>query len=232
MSAWSNSIALSRSIAGWEWRNFASLAKYAASYSSPSLTNHEAEPRRVVALEDGNAELLEQGAGRRVDVLVGARHAVAGGAPEPGERAHPDPAGGDQVDPHAPSASMTASWTRGRTSRMPSLSRWGCTRLVRKTTLTARSRSIHSEVPVKPRWPTAVRDIRVPAAEPLSDGVSQPSAQVASRTVGSRVQNSRRISRGTKSSLPRQQARSRAASASTSAAFAYSPACPATPPMA
>src|SRR5439155_8610040 len=165
-------------------------------------------------------ELLEERAGRRVDVLVGARHAVPGGAQQAGERAHPHPAGGDQVDPHAPSASMTASWTRGRTSRMRSLSRSGWTRLVRKTTLTSRSRSIHSEVPVKPRWPTAVRDMRVPAIEPVGDGVSQPSAQVASRTVASRVQNSRTISRGTNSSSPRQQASSRGASASTAAATA------------
>ena len=46
-------------------------------------------------------------------------------AEETRERAHPDSAGRDQMYSHRSSTSITASWTRGRTSRMRSLSRLG-----------------------------------------------------------------------------------------------------------
>ena len=53
-------------------------------------------------------------------------------------------------------ASMMRSWILGRKSRMAWLSRRGCTRLVSSEIEIARSGSIQIEVPVKPRWPTAV----------------------------------------------------------------------------
>src|SRR5206468_5099794 len=102
----------------------------------------------------------------RVHVLVGAGHDVTGGAQQCGERAHADAAGGDQVHFHESSASSTASWTSGRSALMASLSRRGCTRLVSRITWASRSRSIHSDVPVKPRSPTERAEMPWPALDP------------------------------------------------------------------
>ncbi len=54
----------------------------------------------------------------------------------------------------------------GRNSRIASLSRLGCTRLLSKITWRSRSRSSQTEVPVKPRCPTELRRELCPRARP------------------------------------------------------------------
>ena len=86
---------------------------------------HAVEAGGVVPRRDRDAELGEQRARGWIDVLVRAGHGVTALAEETRERAHPDSAGRDQMYSHRSSTSITASWTRGRTSRMRSLSRLG-----------------------------------------------------------------------------------------------------------
>lgn len=78
------------------------------------------------------------------------------------------------------SALTIASWRRGRSSRMRSSVRDGCTRLVRRMAQRARGGSIQIEQPVNPRWPTPERGQRSPACERPSpgDGPSHPRRQV------------------------------------------------------
>src|SRR5437867_3793530 len=83
------------------------------------------EAGRVVARGDRDAELGEQRARRRIDVFVGTGHAVTALAEKTRQGAHADAARRDQMYSHRSSASITASCTRGRTSRMRSLSRFG-----------------------------------------------------------------------------------------------------------
>src|SRR5579875_952301 len=132
----------------------------------------------------------------------------------------------------APIASITRSWMRGRNSRIPWLSRRGCTRLVSSVIAIARDGSIQIDVPVNPRWPTASGEKYRPELECCGEGVSQPSAQVEPATVPSRRQNSRVTLCGMNCERPAQLAMSSAAIRSTSRAGANSPACPATPPIA
>ena len=72
--------------------------------------------------------------------------------------------------------SMTASCSIGLKALIASLSRVGWTRLVSRTTIMDRSRSIQKDVPVKPRWPTLLREKNWPELEPLKLGVSKPRA--------------------------------------------------------
>ncbi len=64
--------------------------------------DHEIGPRLeilgAIALAIRNAEIGEQRAHRRIDGLVGARDVVPGGTQHAGERRHPDPRDGDQMD--------------------------------------------------------------------------------------------------------------------------------------
>ena len=134
----------------------------------------------------------------------------------PGERRHGDAADGDRDGRAAPVAQSTAAVGRRHASLAcaspptpddqvvdaaagtPGSRRCrgvGWTRLVSRMTWRSRSRSIQTEVPVKPRWPTVFGEKLVPALEPLGDGVSQPSAHVDPATRRSRVQNSRTMRR-------------------------------------
>ena len=67
---------------------------------------------------------------------------------------------------------------RGRNCLIASLARVGWTRFDSSTTQRARGGSIHTEQPVKPRWPTPSLGQRSPADEPVADGRSQPRHQV------------------------------------------------------
>ena len=86
------------------------------------------------------------------------------------------PCGAVRCQSAEPIDATTASWSVGRSQRIPARSREGWTRFVSSTTTRCCARSIHSEVPVKPRCPTvASRVMRAPAFERGPDGVSQPS---------------------------------------------------------
>jgi len=73
-------------------------------------------------------------------------------------------------------ASMMRSWTSGRSSKRLRLAT-RCTRLVSITTMASRSRSIQSDVPVKPRCPTDPAEKCWPEEDMPGLGVSQPRAQ-------------------------------------------------------
>src|SRR3989338_671875 len=66
------------------------------------------------------------------------------------------------------------SWTMGRSWRILSSTRSGCTRLVKNTTETCASGSIHAEQPVYPKCPNVFFPILEPAEEPFSDFRSNP----------------------------------------------------------
>ena len=74
------------------------------------------------------------------------------------------------------SACRTASWKAGLTWRISWLWRSGQVRLVSSATATPASRSIHSEQPLKPRWPMECGEKCRPELEGC-EGVSQPSAR-------------------------------------------------------
>src|SRR5208337_1232221 len=74
------------------------------------------------------------------------------------------------------SASRTASWKAGLTSRINWLCRSGQVRLVSNTTATLASKSIQSEQPLYPRCPIERCEKYLPDEE-LEEGVSQPSAR-------------------------------------------------------
>src|SRR6185503_6496869 len=118
--------------------------------------------------------VLGRGLGRRVGSSERVLTAAAGNADgkeagkEPSRRRH-----GWSSPP------TTASATARRTSRIALFSRVGCTRLVRSTTKSLRSGSIHREVPVKPVWPNDRADSLSPADE-SGWGVSQPRARLES----------------------------------------------------
>ena len=82
----------------------------------------------------------------------------------------------------------------------------------------SRSRSIQSDVPVKPRWPTASRRQPLPARRARRRRRVPAERPRRDRTVSSRVQNSRTMLAGRKSSCPRQHARSASRRRSTSRA--------------
>src|SRR5207302_1215176 len=67
--------------------------------------------------------------------------------------------------PVAARAPTTRSATCDRTCRIIVLARVGLTRFVSRMMNRSRSGSSHSDVPVKPVWPNARRDSRVPALE-------------------------------------------------------------------
>src|SRR5262249_29012012 len=129
------------------------------------------EAAGLPAPRDRDAEVTQDATGGRVRLLVRTGDRVPRFAQQRGECTHADATGGDQMHLHASRTFQTASCTRGRTSRMRSFWRSGCTRLVRRTTWASRSRSIQSDVPVKPRWPTAHRLTPGPALDATPDGV-------------------------------------------------------------
>jgi hypothetical protein len=72
----------------------------------------EPELVRLVALDDVDAERCELRAHRRVDVAVGARDAMAGGARQCGDTAHEGPADAEDVQVHGQVAGPRSTPTR------------------------------------------------------------------------------------------------------------------------
>src|SRR5947209_701583 len=107
------------------------------------------------------------------------------------------------------------------------------TRLVSSTKYRSRDGSIHIDVPVKPTWPNADADIRVPHEE-VGSIVSHPSARELPGTrlfVTARARRAGESGGGIDAS-PRALRRTIRAKAPTEAAVPNSPAWPATPPSA
>ena len=78
---------------------------------------------------------------------------------------------------HCNNHSMISSWMRGRNCLIRMFDREGCTRLVKSTTASRRSRSSQKDVPVNPKWPTLLGEKCRPLLEPLGEGVSNPRVQ-------------------------------------------------------
>ena len=112
------------------------------------------------------------------------------------------------------------------------MARVGLTRFVSRMMNRSRSGSSQIDVPVKPVWPNARRDSRVPALEyPESEGVSQPSARVEPGTTCWRRVNSAIVSARISCSVSQAPPfSSSAAKRDRSRAFENSPALPDTPP--
>ena len=122
---------------------------------------------------------------------------------------------------------MMASCTNGRICRIAFEPRSGQVRLVSRVTLSRRSGSIQSDVPVKPRCPKDRGEKCLPDDEGC-EGVSHPRAREVPAGVVSR-----RVKRSTVAGLrigdpPRNM---HSAKRATSGAQAKRPAWPATPPI-
>ncbi len=120
-----------------------------------------------------------------------------------------------------------ASCRAGRISRMRCALRSGQVRFVSNVTDKWRCGSIHSDVPVKPRWPKDDGEKCVPEDDGC-DGVSHPSAREVPDD-----DSSRRVKRATVAGFTRGAPpfRRHSAKRARSVAEENMPACPLTPPI-